>query len=236
MEGAAPTGGDARSATSNPPDRIEAPEGPHQPAGALLPLLAQLQRIDGAPYVHPKPISFKNGAARANWNSFEPADCPNRDVLSNFVRAAHPGPTWLGYMDVPTVNWVQNNRIQHDGHKAWEDDAWHSYAVAVISNPPGQPGKHVVVYDCDPPPALRAPDPRLRDILRAPVRNLLQELQNSTHGSRPTVWYNTDETHAGQDRCRELSFARLREWAEMGDSHYQQGDERMRDCRKITRP
>ncbi|KAF7528423.1 hypothetical protein G7054_g10148 [Neopestalotiopsis clavispora] len=211
---------------------VRAPFDSTDPAHRLVPFLTHAGLVDGAPYIHPRPVSFKSAVEKANWLGYEPADARSRDVISQFLNVRHPGPTWLCYLDAPVINWVADNYTTEDGHKAWEDRPWHSYAIAVIKDRAPRGGKHLVVYDCDPPRNITR-NPRIRGLLRSHVFSLYAQLRRI---GAVRVWYNADSSSSDQGRCRELSLQRLLDWASEGDVDYRgPSDTRMRNCVEITR-
>jgi hypothetical protein len=184
------------------------------------------------------PVSFAAAANKRSWALSMP-DAAGRSTYAEFWTARKDGKkTWLALFSTPASNWVRNNR-----HSAWQDEPWHCWAIAVVAPSAAEhrgAGKHVVVWDCDPDDKIlegvvgRGTTASARDMKS--TQRAFVEWVRANKARNVQLWYNTDNSASGQDRCLELAMGRLDEWAAVGDREFQGADDvRIRGCVKINR-
>ncbi|RSL80008.1 hypothetical protein CDV31_017164, partial [Fusarium ambrosium] len=85
---------------------VDPPSDPQSLGTDFFNYLAQFQHYHNAPYVHPRAISFKDAAHRANWKGYI-TDAKDRDTIAEFYNAPkHNKHCWLGFFSVESDNWV----------------------------------------------------------------------------------------------------------------------------------
>ncbi|CAG2009959.1 unnamed protein product [Fusarium graminearum] len=181
---------------------IQPPTDPKTLAQDFVPFLTQFGSWEGGPYVHPRLLSFKNLKAKANWiPSLPQGDGEARDAICNFYQAPK------------------------GGAKCW---------IALCSTETRQ-GKHVVVYDpdpCDMKDKARDRNGRVRAsaVLKQAQWGLVEYIRQNK-SSKVRVWYSTDASSAGQNKCMAYSLDKVVEWARMEDDVcHGYTDRRLRHC------
>ncbi|RJE17903.1 hypothetical protein PHISCL_09758 [Aspergillus sclerotialis] len=215
--------------------RLALPPMPHPESNAetIATYLEQLQAIaaESHVYVHPEVISFKDGAVKSNAREeFAAADnlkgrCVFRDFLKAPKRNCHM--VWLCLFSMIEANWVKG--------EDWYNTPMHCWAVALIRQPKGTSGRALLVYDVDPPQLARKRFSEARAAGR--TRSHLTGLQNafltlcreSGRIVTDSVWYLTDTTYSGQNKCLSRSIEWMHWIVGVGDRPFTGEDDPRRE-------
>lgn len=187
--------------------------------------LKALQR-DGGPYVHHQEVSFANGKIRDSYRNYL-VDVDDRDILVTFLRASTTNNCKIALFSAPSENWVGKEDPEDDGQKGIVED-WHAWAAMMVKD--AQRGQHLLIYDSDAKDV--DDDTRITDALRGLQRTLWK--QASARGSF-TVWYSTDQTHAGTDLCLTNAYEKVKYWASLADDRMEEGDGRLAGFQRLTK-
>ena len=201
------------------------PTDPQTQAAELAHYLKQFTHAR-SPYVHDRPLTYVDGHSKLDWLSGAP-DAADRDTYSEFWAGNHHGKdTWVALVSMPIRTWVAN--------PDWDTDGWHAWGLALIKPQKGR-GKHLIIWDCDPRSPLSNTGQPLRpqEFMLPTQVKLIKHAQK--RGRLAGVWYNTDLSHAGQNRCLEFTLKWIDEMVRSGDSPFTENDPRLQGCTRITK-
>ncbi|OBR01994.1 hypothetical protein CH63R_14566 [Colletotrichum higginsianum IMI 349063] len=203
--------------------RTRLPRSAYTRASQITATLKILHRQDG-PYVHERQISFKTGRTKDFWDTMllEPE---HRDHLSAFLKAPKSGKKcWVGFFSCPQSNWVGTGN-------AYKSADWHCFAVLIISDE--RCGKHLLLYDNDAKAGVTTSS-RISDVIWGLQKNLWTSVQKM---GRFTLWYSTDQSKAGTNKCLRYSLEQVHRWSELKDETLQtERDLRLTGFIKLTKP
>jgi len=199
--------------------------------------LELFSQVPGYPYVHGKPIAFNKKKHLNDWikNLPDEEDHKLLGTFDDFWRSQKSKTAALALCCVPMypnyikerATAVKKERAKEHRHQrafALENDLpppdpdtpyWHCYAIAAIRGEKGTkryPEKHLLIYDCDAvnwTPRLRPNNTRQKELVRY--------IRGNGNNKSINIWYNTDYSHKGQQKCVVLSLGKLAEWAAEGD-------------------
>ncbi|KAK2010618.1 hypothetical protein LZ32DRAFT_535650 [Colletotrichum eremochloae] len=179
------------------------PRSAYTPASRVTATLRSLQRPHG-PYVHERQISFKTGRVKDDWDRMLP-EPKHRDHLSAFLKAPKSDKKcWIGFFSCPQRNWVGTGN-------AYKTADWHCFAVLIIKDERG--GKHLLLYDND-AKANVTTSSRISDVIWGLQKNLWQAVQEM---GCFTLWYSTDRSKAGTNKCLRYSLEQVDRWSKLQD-------------------
>ncbi|OJD32320.1 uncharacterized protein BKCO1_3900098 [Diplodia corticola] len=200
---------------------ISGPTDPKAPAPEFYAFLEQFEGYPGGPFVYGRPVAFHTGTDRVNWTPYL-LDANEMSTFAEFWKGKKHGKrTWLGLFTTIVESTVAAN---------WWDQVWHCWGVAVITGSKGR-GKHLLIYDCDPVPD--AASKRRRDVLLGYQQRLVAfaEAQATLLG----VWYNTDDSGTGQNRCVTHTCEWIKRMVMSGDRPLEDDDERIQNYIRLDR-
>lgn len=170
------------------------------------------------PYIHPKPISFRNAEQRANWRDYL-LDHEDRCTIRDFLNCSkNKADTWLAYCSYPNDNWVGKK------HKDWSDIDWHSFAVAVINSSTKGGGKIIIFWDCDLKKGIDLQSDRPAKTLFSFAFALLMEIYKKGL-TVSQIWVNRDPHYDGLEKCLKTSLRWITWAAQFGDIKFQGADD-----------
>ncbi|KAK1573493.1 uncharacterized protein LY79DRAFT_492541, partial [Colletotrichum navitas] len=198
------------------------PRSPYTPASRVTATLENLQRSDG-PYLHKRQISFATGRTKGDWDRLL-LDPKHRDHLSAFLKAPKLGKKcWIGFFSCPQSNWVGTG----NGYK---DADWHCFAAMII--PDARRGKHLLLYDNDAKAGVTMQS-RISDVIWGLQKNLWKAVQKM---GRFTLWYSTDQSKAGTNKCLQYSLEQVHRWSKLQDEALEgESDLRLSGFVKLTK-
>lgn len=199
------------------------PPGPAATGNEFREHLAKFASHEGAPYVHPTTVSFRDGRERNRWRrSALDGEQDYRATIRDFWDADKGDRcTWVGFFSIPRTN---------------PSIPWYYYAIAVIATPDDQ-GKHLVFWDCDPSNTVTG-DERITEALIG-LQRAFWRLARNLYG-QVTVWYYTGVKQTDEDNAEGMGFAHtiraVQRWVEAGDRVFEGTDDpRIQDCVRLTR-
>ncbi|GAB1213276.1 hypothetical protein ATERTT37_002425 [Aspergillus terreus] len=172
--------------------------------------LATQGRAHGV-YVHPQPLTFADGAMKANWrDAFTAADnLQGRGLYSEFLRAPKGGcAVWVALFSTVEANWVKG--------EPWQQTPLHCWAVALIPRADGQPRRALLLYNVDPirPDPAQLSEPRALERTRtylSGTQNRFLERCRKDKVVDEIVWHNADPQYVGRGECLQRSL----EWIQL---------------------
>ena len=93
-------------------------------------------------YIHPRPISFPDSEAKANWINYEP-DSENTDYYDVIRKSVPRATNILLLFATWTESWVGKPAL------SWQNRWWHCWGLVLLKNPGRKYGKHLLLFDCE---------------------------------------------------------------------------------------
>ena len=189
--------------------QLKVPDDENTPTEKVKAFLEGLDALPGGPRVCPKNVTFSGKAHKTHWAIFQWSKTHvNYSFASNLILQG--AKNRLFYFSHPAGTWV-------GARQKWNEEAWHSWAVALINT--GDIGLTMVIYDvdCVTENELAAEGKPWNVKSLTLHRSFFQYWHSKLKRNIRRVYYNQNIEHRGKDKCLGLSLGWMKEMATLGD-------------------